>query len=140
MSFLGPDTKLPMMYMADCIRATNMLLEAPATSFHSSQRVFNVTAFSFTPQELAAAIQQFLPHFTIQYAPDFRQAIADSWPTSIDDSMARTQWQWAPDYTLESMVHDMLVKIEQKLTRFGHVTKTHHFSCSGAMNATENDI
>ena len=104
--FLGPDTALPMMYMEDCVRGTVELIEAPRTSLTRS--VYNMTAVSFTPAELAAAITRVMPSFKIDYAPDWRQAIADSWPRSINDSTARKDWGWQPTYMLPEMVSDML--------------------------------
>ncbi len=104
--FLGPDTALPMMYMPDCIRGTVDLIEAPAEKL--KQRVYNMTAVSFTPAQLAASIKKVMPSFTISYAPDFRQKIADSWPRSIDDSVARKQWGWKHEYDTDAMTRDML--------------------------------
>jgi hypothetical protein len=88
--------------MPDCLRATNELLEAPSDKL--KQRVYNVTAISFTPEQLANSIRKVIPSFTITYEPDFRQAIADTWPKSIDDSMAREHWGWAEEYQLDAMV------------------------------------
>ncbi|HHW58616.1 MAG: NAD-dependent epimerase/dehydratase family protein [Bacteroidales bacterium] len=112
--FLKADTRLPMMYMADCIKATIMLLEADINNLkhHSG---FNVTAMSFTPEELANEIKKYIPDFKIDYNPDFRQAIADSWPQSIDDSCAREEWGWQPDYDLAKMTKEMLIAISKKL-------------------------
>ncbi|MDX2282911.1 MAG: NAD-dependent epimerase/dehydratase family protein [Bacteroidia bacterium] len=109
-SFLGPDTRLPMMYMPDAIRATIELMEAPAEQVRV-RTSYNLQGFSFTPAELAAAIQRRLPSFTVQYAPDFREAIAASWPASMDDQAAREDWGWAPAYTLDAMVDEMLAQI-----------------------------
>jgi len=102
------------MYMADCIKATIMLLEADINNLkhHSG---FNVTAMSFTPEELANEIKKYIPDFKIDYNPDFRQAIADSWPQSIDDSCAREEWGWQPDYDLAKMTKEMLIAISKKL-------------------------
>jgi nucleoside-diphosphate-sugar epimerase len=111
--FLGPDTALPMMYMPDCLRATLMLLEAPLDKLiHHGD--FNVSAMSFTPAQLAAEIARYVPGFEISYAPDYRQAIADSWPASIDDSAARGEWGWKPEYDLGAMVADMLANLRAK--------------------------
>jgi len=109
--FLAPDTRLDMMYMPDATRAAIELMAAdPATLRH--RNAFNVTAASVTPEELATAIREHLPDFTIDYDVDpVRQAIAESWPNSMDDSEARSQWGWAPRYDLQSMTADMLEKL-----------------------------
>jgi nucleoside-diphosphate-sugar epimerase len=109
-SFLGADTRLPMMFMEDAIRATLDLMDAPADALQH-RTAYNVGAMDFTPAELAAAIQKHLPDFTISYAPDFRQAIADSWPQRIDDSAARRDWGWQPRYGLPEMVETMLANV-----------------------------
>lgn len=111
--FLGPDTALPMMYMPDCTKATIDLIEAPEEKL--KHRTFNVTAFSFTPSELAEEIKKHIPELEVTYKPDFRQAIADSWPMSLDDSVARDEWGWKPDYDLPAVVKDMLDKLSAKL-------------------------
>lgn len=112
--FLAPDTRLDMMYMPDATRAAIELMAAdPATLKH--RNAFNVAAVNVTPEELAAAIRVHLPDFTIAYDIDpVRQAIADSWPRSMDDSEARRQWGWAPRYDLQNMTADMLEKLAQK--------------------------
>ncbi len=112
--FLGPDTALPMMYMPDCLKCTLDLLEAPLESLQHHGD-FNVAAMSFTPAQLAAEIAEHVPAFTISYEPDFRQQIADSWPASIDDSAARREWGWKPQYDLPAMVADMLHKLRARL-------------------------
>jgi len=112
--FLKEDTALPMMYMPDCLAGTLQLLEAPAERL-ASARVYNLTALSFTPAELAASIAKFVPGFAIEYRPDFRQAIADSWPRSIDDSVARADWGWRPQYGLDAMSKDMLTALSARL-------------------------
>jgi nucleoside-diphosphate-sugar epimerase len=108
--FVREDTVLPMMYMPDCIKATLDLME---TSFdrlvHHAD--FNLAAMSFSVGELAAAIKAHIPEFEVTYEPDFRQAIADSWPRSIDDSAAREEWSWQPAYDLKSMTADMLARL-----------------------------
>src|SRR5207249_4130444 len=97
--FLRADTRLPMMYMPDCIKATLDLLDASSAPL-TRRALYNVTAMSFTPAELADAIRAHIPGFEISYAPDVRQQYADSWPMSIDDSAARRDWAWQPDYDL----------------------------------------
>lgn len=139
-SFLGENSKLPMMYMPDCLKAT---LVYPCSSFdfpHAvgvgiylfvfvrvlqdlieadnaklTQRVYNVTAMSFTPKEVAASIAKVIPGFTCTYKPDFRQKIADTWPRSLDDSKARADWGWNPDYDLDKMTVDMLANLKKKI-------------------------
>ena len=113
-SFLAADTALPMMYMPDAIRATLELMEAPAASVRERQS-YNLAGISFTPVQMAAAIARQLPGFGLQCEPDFRQAIADSWPRSIDDSAARADWGWRPHYDLDAMVADMLENLRQLL-------------------------
>lgn len=111
--FLNEDSVLPMMYMPDCINATIGLAEADFANLkHHSD--FNVAAFSFAPKELAANIKKYMPEFEITYSPDFRQAIADSWPKSIDDSAARSEWNWKPQYDIDAMTKDMLEKLTEK--------------------------
>lgn len=106
-SFLQADTYLPMMYMPDAIRATVELMEAPAKNI-AVRTSYNISAMSFSPEEIAAAIKKHIPDFGIDYRPDYRQQIANSWPRSIDDSAARTDWGWKPEYDLERMTDDML--------------------------------
>ena len=113
-SFLAADTALPMMYMPDAIRATLELMEAPAASVRERQS-YNLAGISFTPVQMAAAIARQLPGFGLQCEPDFRQAIADSWPRSIADSAARADWGWRPHYDLDAMVADMLANLRQML-------------------------
>lgn len=109
--FLQPGTTLPMMYMPDAIRATLDLMYAPAASL-TVRSSYNLAGMSFAPEEIAAAIQQHLPQFRTRYAPDAtRQAIAESWPRSIDDSVARRDWSWAPEYDLAKMTADMLAHL-----------------------------
>jgi len=113
-SFLREDTCLPMMYMPDAIRATLELMDAPSESI-SVRTSYNVAALSFSAKEIAAEIKKHIPEFEVIYKPDYRQAIADSWPQSIDDSVARADWGWKPEYGLEEMTTDMLVNLKQKL-------------------------
>lgn len=112
--FLREDTYLPMMYMPDAIKATIELMEAPASKI-SVRTSYNISAMSFSPKEIAVAIKKHIPDFSITYKPDYRQAIADSWPQSIDDSVARADWGWKQEYDLERMVGDMVenLKIEK---------------------------
>jgi nucleoside-diphosphate-sugar epimerase len=105
--FLKEDTYLPMMYMPDAIRATIELMEAPAEKIRI-RTSYNVSAMSFSPAEIAAAIARHQPGFGINYQPDYRQSIADSWPQSIDDSVARADWGWKHEYDLSRMTADML--------------------------------
>jgi nucleoside-diphosphate-sugar epimerase len=109
--FLKEDTYLPMMYMPDAIRATIELMEAPAARL-SVRTSYNVSALSFSPKEIAAEIKRHVPGFCIHYAPDYRQHIADSWPQSIDDSVARADWGWKPEYDLPRMTADMLQNLQ----------------------------
>ncbi|MDP3844462.1 MAG: NAD-dependent epimerase/dehydratase family protein [Oxalobacteraceae bacterium] len=108
--YLGPDTTLPMMYMPDAIRATTLLMDAPAAQI-GVRSSYNVAGVSFSPSELAQAIRRVLPQFEIRYAPDERQVIAASWPQSLDDSCARADWNWQPQVDLEQMTADMLKNI-----------------------------
>jgi nucleoside-diphosphate-sugar epimerase len=105
--FLKQDTYLPMMYMPDAIRATTELMEAAADRI-SIRTSYNLSAMSFSPAEIAASIQKQISDFSIAYQPDYRQAIADSWPQSIDDSVARKDWGWKHQYDLDAMTIDML--------------------------------
>lgn len=105
--FLKEDTVLPMMYMPDCLKAAIQLMEADAVRLKHHTN-FNVAAMSFSPAELAAEIIKYIPEFKIIYQPDERQAIAETWPRSIDDSAAREEWGWHPDYDLPRMVEDMI--------------------------------
>jgi nucleoside-diphosphate-sugar epimerase len=111
--FLKEDTYLPMMYMPDAIKATIELMEAPAGKI-SIRHSYNISSMSFSPKEITAAIQQHIPDFEITYKEDYRQKIADSWPQSIDDSVAQNDWNWKYDYNLESMVGDMLENLQNK--------------------------
>ncbi len=96
-----------MMYMPDCLKATINLMEADYSRLkHHTD--FNVAAMSFSVGELAAEIKKHIPEFVCEYKPDFRQKIADSWPTTIDDSVAREEWGWKPSYDLAAMTKEML--------------------------------
>jgi nucleoside-diphosphate-sugar epimerase len=111
--FLREDTSLPMMYMPDCLKSILNLMDGDFSRLkHHSN--FNVAAMSFTPGLLAAEIRKHIPGFVCEYAPDFRQAIADSWPGSIDDSAAREEWDWTPSFDLAAMTSDMLKALSKR--------------------------
>ena len=110
-SFLNEDSALPMMYMEDAIRATIELMEAPKENV-KIRSSYNLAGLSFTPADLATAIQKEQANFEITYAPDFRQAIADSWPNSIDDNAAKNDWGWKEKYDLQEMVKTMLENVD----------------------------
>ncbi len=110
--FLKPDTSLPMMYMDDAVKATLDLMEAPSENV-KVRSSYNVSAMSFSPSEIAEEIKKIIPGFTIGYEPDFRQDIADSWPRSVDDSVARADWGWQPGFDLPAMVADVLQRLPE---------------------------
>jgi len=111
--FVKEDTRLPMMYMPDCLKATIDLMQADFSKLkHHSD--FNVGAMSFSVKDLADSIRKFIPDFQIEYQPDYRQAIADSWPDSVDDTAAREEWGWKPAFDLDAMTEDMLKNIRIK--------------------------
>lgn len=112
--FLSEDTKLPMMYMKDAIRATIELMEAPKDQV-KVRSSYNVAGCSFTPEEITKSIKQYISEFEIQYNPDFRQAIADSWPKSIDDEAAKLDWGWKAEYDLDAIVKVMLENVNVDL-------------------------
>lgn len=105
--FLKEDTYLPMMYMPDAIRATIELMEAPADKI-SVRTSYNIHGMSFSPKEITEEIKKHIPEFTTEYVPDYRQPIAETWPQSIDDSVARKDWGWKPEYNIGMMAGDML--------------------------------
>lgn len=109
--FLEAETTLPMIYMPDAIRATISLMEAPAEKL-SIRSSYNVAGLSFNARELAAAIQKKRPTFSIEYAPDSRQAIAATWPQSLNDDVARKDWQWKAEVNLDALVRDMLENVQ----------------------------
>jgi nucleoside-diphosphate-sugar epimerase len=111
--FLRRDTRLPMMYMPDALQATLDLMAADAEAL-SVRDSYNIGAMSFSPEELAAAIERHVPGFACTYEPDERQKIADAWPASADDRAARDDWGWAPDYDLDAMTEDMLDHLQEK--------------------------
>lgn len=110
--FLNEKTKLPMMYMDDAIRATISLMESPAENL-TIRSSYNLGSMSFTPSEVAKSIQKHIPDFSISYAPDFRQQIADSWPSSIDDTLARKDWGWQPNFNLDQTTVEMLENLKR---------------------------
>jgi nucleoside-diphosphate-sugar epimerase len=110
--FLSENTTLPMMYMPDAIRATLEIMEAPAEQI-KYRGGYNVAGMSFSPAEMAEAIRKHQPGFTIDYKPDFRQAIADSWPRSINDAAARADWGWKPQFDLTTMTEEMLISLKK---------------------------
>jgi nucleoside-diphosphate-sugar epimerase len=109
--YLNPDTALPMMYMDDAVRATLELMNAPAETL-KERGAYNIDALSFTPAELAIELKKHLPGFTISYNADKRQSIANSWPAGVDDTEARRDWNWKPEYDLAAMTADMLHHLE----------------------------
>lgn len=110
--FLKEDTYLPMMYMPDAIRSTIELMEAPADKI-SVRTSYNLSGMSFSPKEIAAEIKKHIPDFKMSYKTDYRQKIADSWPESIDDSVARNDWGWKEEYDLPRMTKDMFENLQQ---------------------------
>lgn len=110
-SFLAAGTTLPMMFMDDAIRATIELMEAPAEQV-KIRSSYNVAGMSFDPEGIAASIRKHIPNFTLNYNPDFRQAIADSWPQSINDAEAREHWNWKPEFDLDKMTDVMLTNLK----------------------------
>ncbi|MBK7099346.1 MAG: NAD-dependent epimerase/dehydratase family protein [Sphingobacteriales bacterium] len=113
-SFLEEDTYLPMMYMPDAIKATIELMEAPAENI-TIRTSYNLSAMSFSPKEISAEIKKHIPEFEISYDPDYRQRIANSWPQSVDDAVARADWGWKHEYDLATMTEDMLKNLPEIL-------------------------
>ena len=114
--FVSKETVLPMMYMPDCIKGTIDLMEADVSKLkHHCD--FNLASMSFSAGELAAEIKKHIPSFSVEYKPDFRQQIADSWPKSIDDTAAQEEWGWTPAYSLASMTEDMLEKLQKRFEK-----------------------
>lgn len=112
--FLKEDTVLPMMYMPDAVKALTSLAEAPSENLiHRTD--FNVQAMSFAPKDLVEEIRKYIPDFEVEYKPDYRQKIADSWPRSLDDSAARKEWGWKADYDMKSMVKDIIKNLSRKM-------------------------
>ncbi|OGI64182.1 NAD-dependent epimerase [Candidatus Nomurabacteria bacterium RIFCSPLOWO2_01_FULL_41_21] len=112
--FLSENTYLPMMYMDDAIRATLEIMQVSRKKIKTSMG-YNLSAISFSPKEIGDEIKKYIPDFKISYAPDHRQAIADSWPASIDDSVARADWDWKPEFDLPKMTQVMLENLKEKL-------------------------
>jgi nucleoside-diphosphate-sugar epimerase len=112
--FVRKDTVLPMLYMPDCIKATMSLMDADSSQI-SIRTGYNLSGVSFSAEDLANEIKKYIPDFEVDYKPDFRQEIADSWPMSIDDSIARRDWGWKPSYDLASMTKDMIEKLSERL-------------------------
>jgi len=112
--FLAEDTRLPMMFMDDAIRATIELMNSPEEAIRVRSS-YNLSAMSFSPGEVAKSIRKHLPDFSIRYEPDFRQQIADSWPASIDDSPARDDWGWRPEFDLDRTTSEMLSNLRAEL-------------------------
>lgn len=113
--YVREDTVLPMMYMPDAIKSLMDLAEADGSRL--KHRVFNVNSMSFSARELAESIREIVPTFVCDYKPDYRQAIADSWPRSLDDSAAKEEWNWGPTFDLPRMTQDMIERLRQKLAR-----------------------
>jgi nucleoside-diphosphate-sugar epimerase len=111
--FLSGNTNLPMVFMDDAIEATLSIMSASSNQI-KIRSSYNIGAMSFTPKEITASIQRVIPDFNITYNPDFRQKIADSWPSSIDDSKAREDWNWSPNYDLEATTKEMLYQLKTK--------------------------
>ena len=112
--FLQEDTALPMMYMEDAVQATLQLMAAPASNIQI-RTSYNLSGMSFSPQEIAESIRVHYPEFSINYAPDFRQKIADSWPSSINDDCARNEWGWKASFGLAEMTAEIITKLPQHL-------------------------
>ena len=113
-SFLSENTGLPMMYMDDAIKATVSIMQVPSEKV-KIRSSYNLSGMSFTPAEIATEIKKHFPDFTIDYEPDFRQKIADSWPASIDDSAARNDWGWKNDFDMENMTVEMISKLKENI-------------------------
>lgn len=111
--FLSENTSLPMMFMDDAIKATINLMNAPSEQL-SIRSAYNISALSFTPNDVYKSIKKHMPNFKMTYKPDFRQAIANSWPSSINDSVAQTDWNWKPSYNLDAITLEMLEQLDHK--------------------------
>jgi len=113
-SFLSENTELPMMYMDDAIKATIGIMQAPSEQI-KIRSSYNLAAMSFTPKQIGEEIKKHYPNFELSYTPDFRQKIADSWPASIDDTLAREDWGWKNDFTIENMTVDMFENLKEHI-------------------------
>lgn len=113
--FLKDDATLPMMYMSDAIKATIQIMQEPSENI-KIRSSYNIAGISFSPEEIGNEIKKHIPDLVVDYKEDFRQAIADTWPKSIDDAHARNDWNWTPEYTLESMTLDMLENLKVNAT------------------------
>ncbi len=111
--FLKPTTVLPMIYMDDAIRATIEIMDAPLDKI-TIRTSYNISGVSFSPEEIVASLKNIYADFEVIYQPDFRQAIADTWPMSVDDSIAKKDWNWKPEYSLETMTEDMIENLKEK--------------------------
>jgi nucleoside-diphosphate-sugar epimerase len=119
--FLSENTELPMMFMDDAIKATITIMQAPSEDI-KIRSSYNLAAISFTPKQIANSIKNLIPDFEINYKPDFRQKIADSWPKSIDDTSARSDWNWKHNYNLEQMTKEMIFQLEKKYSSSEKIT------------------
>jgi len=117
--FLNEDTALPMIFMDDAIRATLELMDAPKASI-KTRTSFNIEGISFSPKEIVAEIKLIYPDFEVSYNPDFRQSIADKWPKSIDDSLARKEWGWQPKYDLKAITKIMIEQLKAQYAQVEH--------------------
>ncbi|MBT60111.1 MAG: NAD-dependent epimerase [Euryarchaeota archaeon] len=115
--FVREDTKLPMMYMDDAIRATIELMDIPFERLSDSRGGYNIAGCSFTAGELVRSIQRHLPDFTCTFNPDIRQQYADSWPEEIDDGIAMNEWRWSPRFNLDRIVDEMITNLESRKNR-----------------------
>lgn len=113
--FLSADTTLPMMYMPDCLKCTIDFMAAPREKL--TQCVYNIAAWSFSPKEIGELIKKRIPEFEMLYKPDSRQAIADTWPRTLDDGNARKDWGWKETYSLDGMIDDMLKEIGENIKK-----------------------
>ena len=112
--FLSEDAELPMMYMPDAIKSILEIMSAPKEQI-TLRTSYNISGVSFTPKSLSEAIQKEMPDFTISYNPDYRDKIAKSWPSTLDDSLAQKDWNWKPDFGLDALVSDMMIHLKEKV-------------------------